>query len=60
MDNVVSFPTRTAKKSVDPVLSFIEHDLHDWAQANNIDTSSTKYKYAAAGIMSCLQGMLIE
>lgn len=60
-DNVIQF--RNTKKSVPNVNSvddFIQNGLMPWAQANGVDLNSMKFKHAAAGVMGCLQGMVLD
>lgn len=59
-NNIINFPTRKVEEELDPVHEFINSKLMDWAIENGIDTSTRKFKYSAAGIMTCMQGMLLE
>ena len=64
MDNVFEFPNvkamREAQPQGDPILEFIRDHLLPWAQENDIDVSSMKFKLNGATIMTCLQGMLLD
>lgn len=64
MDNVIELfgnnPTVAIKDELDPVLSFVQHQLIPWAIENELDTNSMKFKLNGATIMTCLQGMLLD
>lgn len=63
MDNVVSIfgaKQPEAEEPADPVMEFVTESLMPWAVDNYIDIDSLKFKINAAGIMTMLQGMLLE
>jgi hypothetical protein len=60
VDNVVQFPGKPVEEEFDPVQDFIEAALIPWAEENYIDTESMLFKLNAAGIMACMQGMLLN
>lgn len=59
MDNVIAFAKRKPDEEQDPVRSFVYDILIPWAEENGVDTSSQEFKFDAATIMTCLQGMLL-
>lgn len=61
VDNVIQFPGKAPKDpDFDPVEDFIEAALIPWAVENEIDVDSMLFKLNAAGIMACMQGMLLS
>lgn len=62
MDNVIQFPGKPVEdeEEFDPVQDFIEAALIPWAVENEIDVESMLFKLNAAGIMACMQGMLLS
>lgn len=61
MDNVIQFPGKAPEESdFDPVEDFIEAALIPWAVENEIDVDCMLFKLNAAGIMACMQGMLLS
>ncbi len=59
MDNVIAFEKRKPEEELDPVYNFVFNILIPWAEENGVDTSSQEFKFDAATIMTCLQGMLL-
>lgn len=63
MNNVIAFPIGNVVEKVDTqviVNKFVNEILTPWSTANGIDVDSSKFRYTAAGIMACLQGMLLD
>lgn len=62
MDNVLQFPGKPVEEEeeFDPVQDFIEAALIPWAVENEINVDSMLFKLNAAGIMACMQGMLLN
>lgn len=62
MDNVIQFPGKPVEdeEEFDPVQDFIEAALIPWAVENEVDVESMLFKLNAAGIMTCMQGMLLS
>ena len=61
MDNVLQFPGKPVEEEeFDPVQDFIEAALIPWAVENEINIDSMLFKLNAAGIMACMQGMLLN
>lgn len=62
-DNVLKFPVKERieePKQDDIVMSFIQHSLLPWALDNDVNVESLKFKLNAAGVMACMQGMLLN
>lgn len=63
MNNVITFPNRNVVEKVDTqvlVNRFTNDVLVPWARNQGVDTSTEKFRLSAAGIMACLQGMLLD
>jgi hypothetical protein len=62
MDNVVNFPNKVLEplELADPVTEFITEALIPWAFENGVDIDSMLFKLNAAGVMTLLQGMLLN
>jgi hypothetical protein len=62
VDNVIQFPGKPVEdeEEFDPVQDFIEAALIPWAVENEVDVESMLFKLNAAGIMTCMQGMLLS
>jgi hypothetical protein len=59
-DNIINFPSKSQEPEEDPVILFIQDCLLPWAQENGLDIDSGKFRFNAATIMTCLQGMLLD
>lgn len=62
MGNVVSlFSSRLViEDKEDPVMEFVNDYLVPWALEYSVDIESMNFKLNAAGIMTMLQGILLE
>lgn len=61
MGNVVQLRSQKTPETIrEPVEDFIQNELMIWAERQGIDINSRKFKYSAACIMTCLQGMLLD
>jgi hypothetical protein len=60
MDNVIEFPTNRSEEDGDPAAEFIMNDLIPWAIEQGLDIYAAKFRFNAATIMTCLQGMLLD
>lgn len=58
--NVIQFPTKKkVETEEESVQNFINNELIEWAYRMGVDTNSLEFKYSAAAIMACMQGMIL-